>query len=169
MIREYFSEGWRSFEISHYRVIRVNVLDIAREKVVCPEISNSEFKRDMSMFAVSLRIFPVPPSPPSCFLSWYRNRSFNLKTVFHAFKLHPGQSGIGHIFLLPFIPSFSPHLISSPALHPPSLPGYFRAVPPFVFIRAIGKGVRSRAFYLFLCFTAWCFRTNVSLVEFGFI
>ncbi|CAL1687434.1 unnamed protein product [Lasius platythorax] len=118
------------------------------------------------MPAVSLRVFP-----PSLFRLFFFFSFFFIaisEPIRSTLKLHFTPSNYtqakvasGRIPFLPFIPRLSPRPISSypspPTFHPlPSLPlpVYFRAVPPFVFIRAIGKGVRSRASYLFSCFTA---------------
>jgi len=86
------------------------------------------------------------PRDASSLASWfYRGIAgpFNLKTAFHAFELHAKVA-------FPFFLSFRDSLLPVRALRSV----YVRAVPPFVFIRAIGKGVRSRAFYLSSCFTA---------------
>lgn len=132
------------------------MFDIAREKVVCLEISNSEFKRDISMFAVSLRIFRSLPPRPLTFHRDIRADHSTLKLYFTPSN-YTGQSGIGHIFFLLFILFLSLSLLVRfllPFFTSPFASVYFRAIPPFVFIRTIGKGVHSRAFYLFSCFTA---------------
>lgn len=175
---------WRLYEIWWYRYSRAceqrraNVqvcyhFSIPPAKVVCPEISNSEFKTGyIDARGVPPRVFPSPS------LAFYRDIGADRSTLKLHFTLSNYTQAKVASGAFPFFPSHSAFLsvrlllseYSSPALRLFTiLPVYFRAVPPFVFIRAIGKGVRSRAFYLFSCFTAWCFRTNVSSVKFGFI
>lgn len=77
-----------------------------------------------AMFSRSRSPSP-PPHRPSLtgFLSRYRSRSFNLKTAFHAFELHTGQSSIGaHIPFLPFSFRLSHRPISSLRVHSPPPP-----------------------------------------------
>lgn len=95
--------------------------------------------------------FPTP-FPPSLYRDIGADRS-TLKPHFTPSNYTPKWHR-AFPFFLSFRASSRPPLadfLSASPLHPPV---YFRAVPPFVFIRAIGKGVRSKAFYLSSCFTA---------------
>lgn len=120
----------------------IAVVSRARPRIACEacahkNISNSEFLSRIYRCLAVPRSFP-PRVPP-----WrYRGRSFNLKTAFHARKT-TRQSGIEHS---PFFLSFRDSL--HPAPHPLDST-YIHAVPPFVFIRAIGKGGSFESLFIF--------------------
>lgn len=74
---------------------------------------------------------PAFLTPPSLALSRYRSWSFNLKTAFHAFKLHAKVAS--SIPFLPFIPRFPPALLS---------PDFFSGSSPIPGIFSRGSSIR---------------------------